>query len=104
VIVAMPRSVAAQKEDDIMAVALDITRPETWPLVMTFAEVCQVLRLGLRTAYTQRQQHRFPVPELTPRVSGSAPRFHREDVLQAVKLRSGQASLAERRKAFSRVG
>ena len=83
---------------------IDATRPETWPLVMTFAEVCQVLRISTRTAYTLRQQRRFPVPPLTPEISGSAPKFHREDVLQALKIRSGQTSMAERRKVLSRVG
>jgi predicted DNA-binding transcriptional regulator AlpA len=83
---------------------IDATRPETWPLIMTFAEVCQVLRISTRTAYTLRQQHRFPVPPITPRISGSAPKFYRDDVLQALKVRSGQTSLAERRKVLSRVG
>jgi hypothetical protein len=82
---------------------LDLTRPETWPVVMTFAEVCQVLRIGERVGYAERQHRRFPVPEITPRVGGR-PRYHRDDVLQALKLRSGQSSIAERRKALSRIG
>ena len=82
---------------------LDATRPDTWPLVMTFAEVCGVLRIGERVGYTLRQHHRFPVPELTPRLAGG-PRYSREDVLQTVKIRSGQTSIAERRKVLSRVG
>jgi hypothetical protein len=82
---------------------LDLTRPDTWPLVMTFAEVCLALRIGERVGYTERQRHRFPVPEITPRMGGR-PRYHRDDVLQALKVRSGQASLAERRKALARIG
>ena len=53
--------------------SIDATRPETWPLIMTFAEVCQVLRISTRTAYTLRQQHRFPVPPLTPAIWGLRP-------------------------------
>ena len=82
--------------------SLDATRPETWPLVLVFAEVCGILRIGERAGYRLRQQHRFPVPELLPRIAGG-PRYAREDVLQAVKVRSGQASALERRKVFSQV-
>jgi hypothetical protein len=82
---------------------LDPTRPETWPLVLTFAEVCVILRIGERVGYSERQRRAFPVPEITPRIAGR-PRYHRDDVLQALKLRSGQVSSAERRKGLSRVG
>jgi hypothetical protein len=83
--------------------ALDLTRPETWPLVMTFHEVCAVFRISERVGYEARDAHTFPVPEITPRV-GRRPRYHREDVLHALKVRSGQSSIAERRKALSRIG
>jgi len=79
--------------------SIDPTRPETWPLVMTFAEVCQVLRISERVGYEQRQHRRFPVPEITPRIGGR-PRYYRDDVLHMLRLRSGQSSIAERRKAF----
>lgn len=82
--------------------AFDPAHPETWPLVLTFAEVCLVLRTSQRTAYELRQAHRFPVPELLPRL-GKIPRYHRDDVLQALKSRSGQASALERRKALHHV-
>lgn len=82
--------------------ALDSTRPESWPLVLVFAEVCSILRIGERAGYRLRQQHRFPVPELLPRIAGG-PRYGREDVLQAVKMRSGQASALERRKVLHNV-
>jgi len=80
----------------------DPSRPETWPFVLTFAECCQILRISTRTGYTLRQRHRFLVPELTPPVAG-APRYHRDDVFQALKSRSGQASALERRKALHGV-
>jgi hypothetical protein len=80
------------------AALLDSSRPETWPLVLTFHEVCGVLRISTRTGYTLRQQHRFPVPELTPKLG--TPRYFREDVLQAVKVRSGHATALERRRAL----
>jgi len=80
----------------------DPSHPESWPLVMSFAEVCAVLRIAARTAYRLRQTHRFPIPEFTPRLA-STPRYHRDDVLQALKSRSGQASALERRKALHHV-
>ena len=84
------------------AAALDPTTPDTWPLVLTFDEVCQIFRLGKRSGQRLRQFGRFPVPELLPRVAGS-PRYAREDVLHAVKVRSGQATALERRKALHGV-
>jgi len=82
--------------------AFDPHRPDSWPLILTFGEVAQVLRISTRSAYELRAAHRFPVPELTPRVA-KAPRYHRDDVLQALKSRSGQATALERRKALSAV-
>lgn len=82
------------------AATLDPTRPETWPLVMTFGEVCQVLRIGLRAGQRARQHGRFTVPELLPRLAGT-PRYSRDDVVQWVKSRSGQATALERRRAMS---
>ena len=79
---------------------IDRTAPETWPLVLTFAEVCEILRIGQRAAYRLRQEHRFAVPELLPRITAS-PRYSREDVLYAVRIRSGHATALERRKAWS---
>ncbi len=84
------------------AAPLDPTRPDTWPVVMTFAEVCSVLRIGLRAGQIQRQLGRFAVPELLPRLAGT-PRYSRDDVLQAVKVRSGQATALERRQALRGV-
>ena len=81
------------------AAVFDPSTPDTWPLLLTFAEVCLVLRTSQRTAYELRAAHRFPVPELTPRVAPS-PRYHRDDVLQSLKSRSGQASALERRRAL----
>lgn len=84
------------------AAPFDPGQPDTWPLVLTFAEVCQVLRTPIRTGYDLRAAHRFPVPELQPRVA-KAPRYHRDDVLQTLKSRSGQASALERRRALHHV-
>ena len=84
------------------AAPFDPHQPETWALVMTFAEVAQVLRISTRSAYELRAAHRFPVPELTPRVA-KAPRYHRDDVLQALKSRSGQATALERRQVLARA-
>ena len=81
------------------AAPFDPSQPDTWPLVMSFAEVCQVLRTSARTGHRLRQTHRFPIPELQPRLA-NIPRYHRDDVLQALKSRSGQASALERRKAL----
>ena len=82
-----------------MTIAIDSTRPETWPLVLVFAEVCTILRIGERVGYRLRQEHRFPVPELLPRLAGG-PRYSRDDVLHALKSRSGMATAAERRTAM----
>ena len=81
------------------AVPLDPTRPDTWPVVLVFAEVCSILRIGARVGYRLRHEHRFPVPELLPRMAGG-PRYSREDVLYALKSRSGAATVAERRTAL----
>jgi len=81
------------------AAAFDPSHPETWPLVLTFGEVCQVFRTPQSSGYEQRQAGRFPVPELLPRVA-KGPRYHRDDVLLSLKSRSGQASALERRKAL----
>jgi len=80
----------------------DPTRPESWPLVLKFSEVCQVFRTPPSSGYEQRQAGRFPVPELLPRVA-RGPRYHRDDVLQSLRARSGQASALERRKALHGV-
>lgn len=80
----------------------DPAHPATWPLVLTFAEVAQVLRISTRSAYELRAAHRFPVPELTPRLA-KAPRYHRDDVLQALRSRSGQATALERRQVLARA-
>jgi len=86
----------------VTAAGFDPFRPESWPLILTFAEVAQILRISTRSAYTLRAARRFPVPELLPRVAAT-PRYHRDDVIQSLKSRSGQASALERRKAISGV-
>jgi len=80
----------------------DTTRPDTWPHVMTFAEVCQVLRISTRTGQRLRQRHHFPIPEFHPRLA-NLPRYLRDDVIQSLRARSGQASALERRKALHGV-
>ena len=78
---------------------LDLTRPETWPVLLRFEEVCTILDIRPSTGYRDRANGRFPVPELKPRVAGG-PRYAREDVLHAIRVRSGSATAAERRTAF----
>jgi hypothetical protein len=84
------------------AAPFDPSHPDTWPLVMSFAEVCAVLRIAPRTGYRLRQRHHFPVKEYEPRLTNT-PQYSRDDLLQALKSRSGQATALERRQALSRV-
>ena len=79
--------------------AIDPTKPENWPMVMVFAEVCLVFGIHERTGQRARVRGTFPVPELKPRVAGG-PRYSRDDVLHAIKVRSGSATAAERRTAL----
>jgi hypothetical protein len=81
-------------------IALDVKDPASWPFILTFGEVCQVLRISERVGHKARQDGAFPVPELQPRI-GRRPRYYRDDVLTALRLRSGQSTIAERRKAYS---
>ena len=81
---------------------IDVTKPDSWPVIMRFEDVCAVLDIRPRTGHRIRAAGRFPVPEITPRIAGFA-RYSREDVLHAIKVRSGSATAAERRAAISRV-
>lgn len=78
---------------------LDLARPETWPIVLVYAEVLRVFNLSRTTGDALRHRGQFPVPELLPRIGRQA-RFAREDVLHSLKSRSGAATAAERRSAM----
>ncbi len=80
---------------------LDLARPETWPVVLVYAEVLRIFSISRSLGDSLRHRRAFPVPELLPRI-GKQARYSREDVLYALKSRSGQATALERRKAWSR--
>ena len=78
---------------------LDLARPETWPVVLVYAEVLRIFGISRSSGDLLRRHRAFPVPELLPRI-GKQSRYSREDVLHALKSRSGAATAAERRTAL----
>jgi excisionase family DNA binding protein len=62
---------------------LDLSRPNTWPAVMTVPEVAQALRVGRHTAYRMAEEGLIPLRPWPTRKLVA-----REDVIRMLEARA----------------